>query len=269
MLTGTLCVISKPALLAAGGCRVPPREEDAELGVRLCNVGFAGRFINQVVGQGLLPLSLKDLEKQRYRWCSGNVQTLVRHFRTLLEPSSASNLHKRLVIVSQLTAWCNLALVPALLLSVWLVTGTAHPAAIALAAIIVMLSLCDIAMRVVARGLRDRLPLGVLLRALVCRVALAPRSAKATFDALAGSELKFIVTDKSGGRGSVADDLHLCHLLLFVTAIALLIASQTTSPLVIGALLTLMMPLPAAVLTDRSLRAYRETIASPLSEGTA
>nr|WP_255014368.1 glycosyltransferase family 2 protein [Roseovarius sp. M141] len=266
LLTGTLCVISKPALSAAGGWSGATTTEDAELGVRLCHAGFTGRFINQVVGKGLLPLSLRDLEKQRYRWCSGNVQTLLRHGSKILTPTGNFNLHKRLVILSQLTAWFSLSLVPFALLTVWLLTGQGHTVAITLAAGAIALNLCDITIRVVARGLRDRLALPVVLHALACRIALAPQSAKATFDALTGSRLKFVVTDKSGDKAHAADFLSGCHLMIFITSVLLLIGVQPGDPLILAALLTLLLPLPAALLTDRSLRAYRKAIVPPMTE---
>jgi cellulose synthase/poly-beta-1,6-N-acetylglucosamine synthase-like glycosyltransferase len=266
LLTGTLCVISKVALITAGGWSGATTTEDAELGVRLCNAGYAGRFINQVVGQGLLPFSLIDLEKQRYRWCSGNARTLLKHSKTILMPAGAFNLHKRLVVVSQLTAWFNLTLVPCVLLMVWLLIGRGHSVAALLAAGIIVLSLCDIAIRVISRGLRDKLAISVVLHALACRIALAPQSAKATFDALAGGRLKFIVTDKFGSQRRSHGHLKLCHLLLFATALALLIGMPDVNSIVFAALLILMLPLPAALMTDRSLRAYRETIAPSVPE---
>lgn len=266
LLTGTLCVISKQALITAGSWSGATTTEDAELGVRLCRAGFSGRFINQVVGKGLLPLSLPDLEKQRYRWCSGNVQTLLRHGWTILTPAGNFNLHKRLVILSQLTAWFSLSLVPFVLLSVWLLIGQGQTVGAMLAACAIVLSLCDLTIRVVARGLGDRLALSVVLYALACRIALAPQSAKATFDALTGSRLKFVVTDKSGEKSNQAGPLSACHLMIFIMSILLLIAVQPTDPLIVAALLTLMLPLPAASLTGQSLRAYRAAIAPPLRE---
>ncbi|MFP7571041.1 glycosyltransferase family 2 protein [Marivita sp. S2033] len=267
LLTGTLCVISKPALGAVGGWSGATTTEDADLGVRLCHAGFSGRFINRVVGKGLLPLSQRDLEKQRYRWCSGNVQTLLRHGRMILAPSGDLNLHKRLVILTQLTAWFSLALVPCAFLTVWLLTGQGQTAAATLAAGAILLSLSDIVTRVVARGVRDGHALPVILHALACRIALAPQSAKATFDALTGCRLKFVVTDKSGGKGD--SSLSACHLMIFLTAVLLLLGVQTTEPLIRAALLVLLLPLPAALLTDRSLRAYRAAIAPPLTEVSA
>ncbi|WP_255006553.1 hypothetical protein [Roseovarius sp. M141] len=41
---------------------------------------------------------------------------------------------------------------------------------------------------------------------------------------------------------------------------------QPTEPLIRAALLALLLPLPAALLTDTSLRAYRAAIAPPLTE---
>ncbi|PVA11016.1 hypothetical protein DC366_04335 [Pelagivirga sediminicola] len=269
LLTGTLCVISKQALIAVGGWSGATTTEDAELGVRLRQAGFAGRFINQIVGKGLLPLSLRDLEKQRYRWCSGNVQTLLRHSWTILTPAGNFNLHKRLVILSQLTAWFSLAFVPCALLTVWLLAGQEHTPAATLAAGAIVLSLCDLTIRVALRGLHDRLTFSVVLRALACRIALAPQSAKATFDALTGCRLKFVVTDKSGDKAQATGSLPACHLMIFVTAVILLIGVQPTQPLILAALLALLLPLPAALLTDQSLRAYRAAVAPPLTEVSA
>ncbi|MBV7411098.1 glycosyltransferase family 2 protein [Maritimibacter sp. DP1N21-5] len=260
LLTGTLCVISRDALTAAGGWSGSTTTEDAELGVRLCKGGYSGRFINQVVGKGLLPLSLRDLERQRYRWCSGNFQTLMTHAATIFTRTGALSLHKRLVVLSQLTAWFNLALIPAMLLGAWLLTGRADSTASTLAACAIVLSLCDIVIRVLARGLRDGLPPGVLARALACRIALAPQSAKATFDALAGSRLTFVVTDKSGLKDAAARNFSVCPWLPFLAAAVLFIVAHPTNPLILAALGALMLPLPAAMLTFRSLRGYRQAV---------
>lgn len=269
LLTGTLCVVSKPALIAAGGWSGVSTTEDAEMGVRLCRAGYSGRFINRVVGRGLLPFSLRDLETQRYRWCSGNFQTLLRHLRLILTPSSPLSLHKRLVVMSQLTAWFNLALVPAVLLLALVSLGRGHTLAASLAAAVIVLSLCDVVLRIIGRGLRDKLGCAVIFRALACRIALAPRSAKATFDAVAGGRFTFVVTkkDEAGALGRL--DVPSAHLLLFVASLMLLIGAAPSAPLIHAALLTLMLPLPAAIVTDQSLRAYCLALGGPEAEEVA
>lgn len=269
LLTGTLCVISRDALIAAGGWSGTSTTEDAEMGVRLCNAGFTGRFIDQIVGQGLLPFSLMDLEKQRYRWCSGNFQTLLRHCRTILTPKGSLSVHKRLVVVSQLTAWFNLSLVPAVVLLGTFPLGRERSIVAVLAASVIVLGFVDVVFRIIGRGARDGLGVRVMSLALACRVALAPQSAKATFDAILGEKFKFIVTDKSGVASSSAARLPLYHLILFAVALLVLIGAQPANPVIIAALLALMLPLPAAMVTDKSLRSYRQTILASQAEAMA
>lgn len=266
LLTGTLCVISRNALVAVGAWSGATTTEDAELGVRLCNAGFTGRFINQVVGRGLLPFSLSDLEKQRYRWCSGNFQTLLSHFPIIFGRTSALNLHKRLVVISQLTAWFNLALLPAILLLVALLLKQEAPALLNVAAAVIVLSLVDIVLRITGRGIKEARGLRMIFDAVACRLALAPQSAKATLDALLGEKLQFVVTRKSGAEEPLVGRMPFGHLILFSASLFALIVSHPLDPLVIVALLTLMLPLPAALLTAKSLRSYRAAIVSDKME---
>ncbi|OSP54377.1 glycosyltransferase family 2 protein [Pseudoruegeria sp. SK021] len=260
LLTGTLCVISKQALLAAGGWSGATTTEDAEMGVRLCNAGFSGRYIDQVVGQGLLPLSFRDLETQRYRWCSGNFQTLRLHLSTILSRNSTLSISKRLVLASQLTAWFNLALVPTVLMLTALLTGAGPSSIVVLAAGVVFLSFLDIVFCVFGRGLRDGQSGSVMCQALACRLALAPKSARATFDAMLGGGLSFVVTNKSGAGGHGEGWVPIEHLTLFGTALVLLIAQPSGNLLVDAALVILMLPLPAALFTETRLRAYRDAV---------
>ena len=266
LLTGTLCVISKDALVAAGGWSGVTTTEDAEMGVRLCNAGFTGRFINQVVGQGLLPFSLSDLEQQRYRWCSGNFQTLLKHCQTIFTRKGSMGLHKRLVIISQLTAWFNLALLPAFVLIAALVSGRGQSWAAILAASVLVLGLVDVVLRISSRGFRDNLGVSVTINALACRLALAPRSAKATFDAVLGERLTFVVTDKVGSNPSGVTSIPKGQLLLFIISLAVLLSVLPSNVLIVSALLALMLPLPAALLTDSSLSTYRKAVSAPYQE---
>ena len=266
LLTGTLCVISKDALVAAGGWSGATTTEDAEMGVRLCDAGFTGRFINQVVGKGFLPFSLSDLEQQRYRWCSGNFQTLLKHCRTIFTQGGSMSLHKRLVIISQLTAWFNLALLPTVVLIAALIFGRGQSLAAILAASAIILGLVDVVLRISSRGFRDKLGVSVTVHALACRLALAPRSAKATVDAIVGEELTFVVTDKVGSNTFEGTSIPRGQLLLFTLSLAVLLIVSPSNVLIILALLTLMLPLPAALLTDSSLSTYRRSISAPYQE---
>lgn len=268
LLTGTLCVISKYALVAAGGWSGVTTTEDAEIGVRLCDAGFTGRFINQVVGQGLLPFSLSELEQQRYRWCSGNFQTLLKHGQKILTQRGSMGLHKRLVIISQLTAWFNLTLLPTILLFAALLLGRDQSLAATLAAGVIVLGFIDVVLRIGSRGLRDGLGYTVTIHALVCRLALSPRSAKATLDAILDENFTFLVTDKAGSNTSWRIHLPLGQFLLFTFSVTLLLIFSPANPMVVIALLVLMMPLPAALLTASSLQSYRQAISATFQDAT-
>jgi hypothetical protein len=57
--------------------------EDAELGLRIFAQGLEANYIPKSYGRGLMPDTLTDYKKQRYRWAFGAVQILRHHGRTL------------------------------------------------------------------------------------------------------------------------------------------------------------------------------------------
>lgn len=268
LLTGTLCVISYPALLAVGGWSGRTTTEDAELGVRLCHRGFVGRFIDRVVGRGYLPLSLRDLERQRHRWASGNLLTLKAHAGPILLGSGQMGWRQRGAILAQLTAWLNLSLVPAALLLTALMVSWGSGWLAFLAAVCIFLSFADIVTRLVWRGLRDGTRAGTITAAICNRLALVPISALATVEALSGRARPFVVTDKTGMAGSRHVSRSAAALGLFVAAALALPAALEAGALPVFALLVLMLPLPAAFATTRTLNGYRATMIPPTAGAT-
>jgi len=105
LLTGTLSVINVDALDAVDGWPTTSITEDAELGLMFQCKGYKGVFVNQHVGEGLLPPSAFELRKQRHRWTSGNVQVLVQAFVHTARSVKISH-------VSQLSAWCTFLAIP-------------------------------------------------------------------------------------------------------------------------------------------------------------
>ena len=100
--TGTLSLIRADTLRRVGGWPSTSVTEDAEIGMRMWRMGASGRYVNRVVGRGMLPLDLHGLRRQRDRWASGNARTLLSHFSDGLArwPS-----HGRWAVLAQLTAW--------------------------------------------------------------------------------------------------------------------------------------------------------------------
>ncbi len=265
LLTGTLCVISAPALRAAGGWSGHTITEDADMGVRLCQMGFSGRFIGKIVGRGVLPFSLIDLERQRHRWASGNLQTLIAHAPSILSVRGRLGWRRRGAILSQLTAWLNLSLLPVAVLLVVLMTERGGDLLVDVAAASVCLTFADIVGRLAWRGRHDASHPAVVAAAICNRVALAPVSACATLAVLLGRPLTFSVTDKSGvsrGRGT---RMPLGSFILFIASAIVLPAAIDTSWLAMLAVLTLLTPFPAAIATARTLDRYRLHVAPSLT----
>ncbi len=81
---GTMGLIRKAALQAAGGWDEWCITEDAEMSLRLLRQGWQSLFVNRTYGRGLMPLSFDALKKQRFRWCFGGIQILRKHWEALM-----------------------------------------------------------------------------------------------------------------------------------------------------------------------------------------
>ena len=89
---GTMGLIRRSALTAAGGWDEWCITEDAELSLRLLRDGGRGVHVPRAYGRGVMPLSFEALKRQRFRWCFGGVQILRMHARTLLQPGRGGSL---------------------------------------------------------------------------------------------------------------------------------------------------------------------------------
>lgn len=81
---GTMCVVRADALARAGGWAEWCLTEDSELSIRLRALGFAGIYLRDTFGRGLIPEAFSDYKKQRFRWTAGPVQQLRRYWRLYL-----------------------------------------------------------------------------------------------------------------------------------------------------------------------------------------
>lgn len=259
LLTGTLSVIRRSALTAAGGWSSRTITEDAELGLRLHRLGFRGRFVDRIVGRGLLPLDYAGLVSQRHRWAMGNLGTILTGLRGL---GPRAKLH----VASQLTAWTNLGLPFAGVLlggSFALVGRDGSQAEVlttSLAGIGLLLVYVTAGLPVLVSAVGSgRAGAMTILTALCARFALIPPSALGSMDALLGLRGAFVRTPKSlSSRSGKADG---ALTVLAVAGVLVLIFAEITPAIAMGALL-LILPLPLAALTGARLVAYRQTLLS-------
>jgi cellulose synthase/poly-beta-1,6-N-acetylglucosamine synthase-like glycosyltransferase/exo-beta-1,3-glucanase (GH17 family) len=85
---GTMCLIRRAALAAAGGWSSDTIVEDTDLGLSILEHGWQIHYTNRRYGHGLLPDTFEAYQKQRYRWAYGGFQILKKHWRHLLPGSS-------------------------------------------------------------------------------------------------------------------------------------------------------------------------------------
>jgi glycosyltransferase involved in cell wall biosynthesis len=85
---GTMCLIRRAALEAAGGWSSDTICEDTDLGLTLLELGWHAHYTNRRYGHGLLPDSFEAYKKQRHRWAYGGFQIVKKHWRRFLPGAS-------------------------------------------------------------------------------------------------------------------------------------------------------------------------------------
>ena len=85
---GTMCLIRRAALEAAGGWSSDTICEDTDLGLTILELGWQAHYTNRRYGYGLLPDTFEAYKKQRDRWASGGLQIVKKHWRRFLPGAS-------------------------------------------------------------------------------------------------------------------------------------------------------------------------------------
>jgi exo-beta-1,3-glucanase (GH17 family)/cellulose synthase/poly-beta-1,6-N-acetylglucosamine synthase-like glycosyltransferase len=85
---GTMCLVRRTALEAAGGWSSDTICEDTDLGLSILELGWHAHYTNRRYGRGLLPDTYEAYKKQRDRWAYGGFQILKKHWRRFLPGAS-------------------------------------------------------------------------------------------------------------------------------------------------------------------------------------
>lgn len=85
---GTMCLLRKKALEAAGGWAEWCLTEDAEIAVRIHALGYSGYYLRDSFGYGLIPETFEAYKQQRFRWSAGPSQQFQKHWRLYMPWSS-------------------------------------------------------------------------------------------------------------------------------------------------------------------------------------
>jgi cellulose synthase/poly-beta-1,6-N-acetylglucosamine synthase-like glycosyltransferase/exo-beta-1,3-glucanase (GH17 family) len=81
---GTMCLIRRAAMDAAGGWSSDTICEDTDLGLSIVELGWESHYTNRRYGYGLLPDTFEAFKKQRDRWAAGGLQIVKKHWRRFL-----------------------------------------------------------------------------------------------------------------------------------------------------------------------------------------
>jgi len=86
---GTMCLIRRTALVAAGNWSSDTICEDTDLGLTILELGWTSHYTNRRYGHGLLPDSYQGYKRQRDRWAYGGFQIMKKHWRRFLPGRSS------------------------------------------------------------------------------------------------------------------------------------------------------------------------------------
>ena len=184
--------------------------EDADLGIRINQLGYKGVYVDQSFGQGMLPLDYAALRTQRQRWAYGNMQILMANFWDVMR-TPRLNWLQRLSYLTQMSAWLRAELLIALL---WCVAGFVHifnqtewaPLTYVVLAIALTSSIVSHAFYiVVGMGQTTRATIWRRWRAFLSQAGLITVMSTAWLRCLAGMPLHFKVTNKNADTKNAAD----------------------------------------------------------------
>ncbi len=207
---GTMCLIRRSALIAAGNWSSDTICEDTDLGLTILELGFAAHYTNRRYGYGLLPDSYLAYKRQRDRWAYGGFQIMKKHWRRFLPGRSLLTREQKREFTLGWLSWLgaeSVGVLVALLNLVWVpfvaIVGIAIPDKILTIPILAAFAV-SVAHFVSLYRLRVRIPGGQMVGAVFAAMGLQWTVARAVGVGLIKHHLPFVRTAKGGsGRRSV------------------------------------------------------------------
>jgi exo-beta-1,3-glucanase (GH17 family)/cellulose synthase/poly-beta-1,6-N-acetylglucosamine synthase-like glycosyltransferase len=209
---GTMCLIRRAAIEAAGGWSSDTICEDTDLGLTLLELGWQAHYTNKRYGHGLLPDSFEAYKKQRHRWAYGGFQILKKHWRRFLPGASRLTREQKREFTLGWLNWLgaeSIGVAVAILNILWVPVVSfldiAVPDRILTAPIIVSFAV-SVLHFVTLYQLRVRPRKGQLLGSVLAAMSVQWTVARAVTLGLVKDHLPFVRTSKGGMRRSA--DFH-------------------------------------------------------------
>jgi exo-beta-1,3-glucanase (GH17 family)/cellulose synthase/poly-beta-1,6-N-acetylglucosamine synthase-like glycosyltransferase len=201
---GTMCLVRKQALEAAGGWSSDTICEDTDLGLTLLEQGWLAHYTDRRYGFGLLPDTFEAYKKQRHRWAFGGLQIAKKHCRSLLSGMTRLSRDQRREFAMGWLNWLgaeSVGVLVALLNLIWVpvvaFVGIAIPDKILTLPIIATFAVSVVHFAVLYRA-RVAIPARHAAAAMLAAVAMQWTVARAVAIGLIKEHLPFVRTAKGG-----------------------------------------------------------------------
>ncbi len=208
---GTMCLIRRAALDAAGGWSSDTICEDTDLGLTILELGWATHYTNRRYGHGLLPDNFQQFKRQRYRWAYGGLQIVKKHWRRFLPGRSALAPEQKREFALGWLNWLgaeSIGVLVALLNLIWVpfvaVLGIAIPDKVLTLPIIVAFAVSMLHFLALYR-LRVEIPTGQKVGAVVAAMSVQWTVARAVGIGFVKDHLPFVRTAKGGWADKGSD----------------------------------------------------------------
>ncbi len=206
---GTMCLIRRTAMDAAGGWSSDTICEDSDLGLTILELGWRAHYTNRRYGWGLLPQDYQAFRTQRARWAGGAVQIVKKHWRRFLPGQSLLDHDQKREFVFGWLSWFGseiVAVAAALLNLIWVpfvvfqIVAIPDPLLLLPSIAAFLVSLLHF---VSAYRTRIAIPYGQMLGAMVVFMSVQWTVASAAFEAALPARKKFFHRTRKGGGGAV------------------------------------------------------------------
>src|SRR2546429_525327 len=201
---GTMCLIRRAALEAAGGWSSDTICEDTDLGLTILERGWQVHYTNKRYGHGLLPDTFEAYQKQRYRWAYGGFQILKKHWRELIPGSRRLTRDQKREFALGWLNWLgaeSIGVAVAILNLIWVpvvaFVGIAIPDKILTIPILIAFAVALLHFIALYR-LRVAVPLGQMIGAVVAAMSVQWAVARAIGTGIWKESLPFTRTAKGG-----------------------------------------------------------------------
>jgi cellulose synthase/poly-beta-1,6-N-acetylglucosamine synthase-like glycosyltransferase len=201
---GTMCLVRRAAMDAAGGWSSDTICEDTDLGLAIIEHGWLTHYTNHRYGHGLLPDTYEAFKKQRHRWAYGGFQIVKKHWRRFLPGRSRLTAPQRREFTLGWLNWLgaeSIGVVVAILNLIWVpivsFAGIAIPDTI-LTFPIIAAFVVSLVHFIALYRLRVQVGVGQLFGAMVAAMSVQWTVARAVGNGLIKDHLPFARTSKGG-----------------------------------------------------------------------